>query len=72
MQHFSKTEILPSFQSDHSAIKIEIKFNDFVRGKGLWKHNNSLLHDKEYLNVINEKIEDLKDNMQFQATLRPT
>jgi hypothetical protein len=52
--------IKPSFQSDHSIIIMQLKFNDFKHGKGLWKHNNSLLRDIQYVNEINKKIEDVK------------
>ena len=52
-----------SYRSDHSMISLEIKFNPFIKGKPLWKHNNALLHDAEYLKVINDKITDIK--MQY-------
>ena len=39
---------------------LNISFNNFKHGKGLWKHNNSLLSDAEYLNIINNKIEEIK------------
>ena len=52
--------IEPSYRSDHSMVLLELKFSQFIKGKGLWKHNNSLLEDLEYLNTINEKITDIK------------
>ena len=45
-----------SYRSDHSIIKLKLKFNEFKRGKGLWKFNNSLLYDSAYLETINELI----------------
>lgn len=33
----------PGYRSDHSAVVLELKFNKFSRGRGLWKFNNSLL-----------------------------
>ena len=41
-------------------IILEISFVQFENVKPLWKHNNSLLHDKQYINTINAKIDDIK------------
>ena len=41
------TNIDSGYRSDHSFPKLSLKFNDFKKGKGLWKLNNSLLHDQE-------------------------
>ena len=41
-------------------ITLDISFIKFQKGKPLWKHNNSLLYDKEYLKIINDKIDDVK------------
>ena len=46
-----------SYRSDHSMIVLELEFNPFLRGKGLWKFNNSLLYDKEYIDIIKQEIE---------------
>ena len=53
-----KANIRPSYRSDHSVTEIEIVLNRFKRGKGIWKFNNSLLKQKEYLNLINNAIQD--------------
>ena len=50
----------PSYRSDHSRIILELELNPFIRGKGLWKFNNSLLYDADYVNAIKEKILDVK------------
>lgn len=55
-----KVTIEPSYRSDHSMIILELKFSQFKKGKGLWKHNNSLLQDLEYLRTINDKITEIK------------
>ena len=34
--------------------------DNFKHGKSLWKHNNSLLRDPEYLQTIGSKILDIK------------
>ena len=49
-----------SYRSDHSMVILKCKFNDFIKSKGLWKFNNSLLKDIDFLNMINKKIHDIK------------
>ena len=48
--------IKAGYRSDHSIIELEIILNKFIRGKGLWKFNNSLLKDQEYLTLVNKII----------------
>ena len=48
------------YRSDHSFPKLVLKFNEFKHGKGLWKYNNALLNDPEFLNIINQCILDTK------------
>lgn len=43
-----------SYKSDHSVIVSKLHFQ---HGKGLW--NNSLLFNNEYINCINNKIDDV-------------
>lgn len=50
--------IKPGYRSDHSIIELEFILNDFKMGKGLWKFNNSLLKDKDYLTLVNKLIEE--------------
>ena len=52
--------VLPSYRSDHSMILLDLEFNPFIRGKGLWKFNNSLLYDIDYINTIKQKIQEVK------------
>ena len=52
--------IEPSYRSDHSIIILKCNFTQFVKGKPLWKFNYSLLSDINYLNIINEKIIEIK------------
>ena len=49
-----------SYRSDHSMIILDISFVQFQKGKPLWKHNNSLLSDKDYLRTMNNKIDKVK------------
>ena len=58
-----KCSIEGSYRSDHSMITLDISFVQFQKGKPLWKHNNSLLSDKDYLRTMNNKIDEIKNNM---------
>ena len=44
--------IKPGYKSDHSVVVMELKFNPFIRGHGLWKFNNSLLYDDVYFGKV--------------------
>ena len=49
--------IRPSYRSDHSIIELNIKPCNFIKGKGVWKFNCSLLREPEYLTLINNTID---------------
>ena len=51
-----KSSIEPGYRTDHSFPNIVLKINEFKKGRGLWKFNNSLLMEKEYLNLIKRYI----------------
>ena len=53
-------DISLSYRSDHSIQKLDIILNNFKRGKGLWKFNNSLLENKDFLTLINHIINEEK------------
>ena len=42
-------------------VTLILAIDNFEHGKSLWKHNNSLLADSEYLKIINAKIQDIKN-----------
>ena len=48
-------------KTDHSSVKVNFKLSNFKRGKGIWKFNNSLLHNKDYINLIKTLLSDEKD-----------
>ena len=50
--------IKPGYRSDHSIIELKILLNNFKKGRGLWKLNNSLRKNKEYLLLVNLLIEE--------------
>ena len=52
MPYVQKAEILQACYSDNSPILLDRDFSKFIRGKGFWKFNNSLLKDSEYLEII--------------------
>lgn len=41
-----------SYRSDHSPVVLYCKLNNLKRGSGFWKFNNSLLTDKDYVNIV--------------------
>ena len=54
---------------DHKAVVLDLKILSEKRGPGLWKFNNSLVEDNEYIDLIkenypaiHEKYLDLKDD----------
>ena len=49
-----------SYRIDHSAVVLNICFNDFQKGRHFWKHNNSLLYDINYVGAIKSKIMEVK------------
>ena len=58
----TKCEIKSSYRSDQSTIEMQFSLSrpKFQMGKGIWKMNNSLLSDKEYLEIIKNAIDDEK------------
>ena len=50
-----KTEIYPSIAHDHNAMYISLSgSSESPRGPGVWKFNNTLLKDEEYLECVRE------------------
>ena len=50
-----KTEIYPSIAPDHNVIYIPLSgSSESPRGPGLWKFNNTLLKDEEYVECVRE------------------
>ena len=66
----NKCKIRPGFNSDHSAVEIEIKIIDNPRGRGLWKFNKSLLNNPNYCLQVKQCIlETIEDNPNTQENL---
>ena len=50
------TQIVAGTASDHSLASLRIDFSKFQRGRGFFKFNNSLIKDKEYVQLISDTI----------------
>ena len=57
LDQIENSTILPGYRSDHSFLQINIIFTKFIRGKGVWKFNTSLLQNIDYVNTINNIID---------------
>lgn len=67
VEHFI---IKPGYRSVHSAVILELKFNPFERGRGLWKFNNRLqITDKIYVDMVKKAIERVKIQYDFSDNL---
>ena len=60
-----ETDILISYRSDHSMIKLDLSFKKEEKRSNFWKFNASLLKDKTYVEHINSVISDVKS--QYSA-----
>lgn len=49
MSIVSQVKILPGYRTDHSLLFLELQIDDFKKGKGFWRFNNSLLKDYDYI-----------------------
>ena len=54
----TECEIIPGFRSDHSFLTLTICVQETKRGQGYWKFNNAHLSDKNYLDQMNELIDE--------------
>ena len=67
------SEIEHGICSDHSLVSVTLQVSKFQRGPGYWRFNSSLLADKDYVNLINELLdeklkvphEDNRSKMEF-------
>ena len=50
-------KIIPGYKSDHSAIIMEIIPYSIKRGPGVWRINNTILYEKEYLTTISHELD---------------
>ena len=52
----TNTEIITPLDSDHCPVTCEIELEKFTMGKGLWKCNDSLLKDENYIKHIRSEL----------------
>ena len=52
----TKVDILTAYKSDHCPIALTLDYTKFKRGKGFWKHNDTLLRDINYIKRIKTTI----------------
>jgi hypothetical protein len=50
-----------SYSSDDSPVIFSFKINELMKGKGLWKFNDSVLRDTEYVKLVKKQIKDVKE-----------
>lgn len=71
MSIVSQVEILPGYKTDHSLLLLELHIDDFKKGKGFWRFNNSLLKDYDYVlqikSIISETQNEYKVNMNMKV-----
>jgi len=58
LNNLTNYRILPGLFSDHSILIMNFDFDFYSRGRGYWKFNSNLLHDKNYVRNIKEIIKD--------------
>ena len=49
-------KIINSYRSDYRPIILQLKLNDFILGRGLWKFKNSLSYEMDYAEIVKETI----------------
>lgn len=60
IQHVNRVDIIPSAFSDHSILFLEIELFEEPRGRGLWRLNTKWLLNKEYNELMNKALDDIK------------
>ena len=60
MYNIGQCDITYGLHTDHSLISMEIKGDseNNIAGRGLWRFNNSLLSEKEYIDMTNNLIDE--------------
>ena len=57
-----------SVAPDHKAVRLKLKISNCCCGPGLWKFNNSLLEDENYVNLIKDNYPEIKKNISTLMT----
>ena len=59
--HVSHLDTIVSIAPDHKAVKLQLTIPQGKRGPGLWKFNNSLLEDEDYIKLIKENFPVIRE-----------
>jgi exonuclease III len=59
VQYYKDADIVPGYRTDHSMVILKLQFGKDVKRKTFWKFNSSLLKDKEYVEEINQEINNV-------------
>ena len=66
-----QTKICPGYKSDHSRITLTLKLSSLVRGRGLWQLKETYLSNQDYVNMINNSIDEfLENNAELNPALK--
>ena len=69
-ENCEKAQIFSAFASDHSAISVSIsESKDFNFGSGLWKFNNSLIKDKNFVKDLKRFIQETNNNLSLDSNI---
>ena len=49
-------EYIPAYKSDHNPVILSFIKSRQARGRGLWKFNNTLLQNQDYIDMVKEEI----------------
>ena len=63
-------ETVVSNAPDHKAVKLKLNGSNNKRGPGLWKFNNSLLDDEDYVTLIRENYSPISEKYSGQEHKR--
>ena len=66
----SKCDILTSITPDHSGVLLQLRHlvDNYSFGKSYWKFNNSLCADPVFVNMLNDKIIEWKEQFEHDIT----
>ena len=61
-------DVLAAFLTDHSPIMFSLfSKSGGMRGKGLWKHNNSLYEKSTYINSMKKHVISTSENLKNES-----
>ena len=63
MKYLAKTRIDAGVLSDHNFVFVGIRYSSEVRGPGLWRFNNTLLEDFEFIGGARTEIQEARNHI---------